>query len=47
MAKIQPKDPKEHKWYYSEIANALSEFKDTDAWKEYNELIKIIFDKYI
>ena len=45
--KFNQKDPKEHKWYYSEIANALSEFKDTYAWKEYNELIKIIFDQYL
>ena len=44
--KFNQKDPKEHKWYYSEIANALSEFKDTYAWKEYNELIKLIFNKY-
>lgn len=43
--KFNQKDPKEHKWYYSEISNALSEFKDTYAWKEYNELIKLIFDK--
>jgi hypothetical protein len=35
----------EHKWYYTEISKALSEFKDTYAWKEYNELIKLIFDK--
>ena len=43
--KFNQKDPMEHKWYYSEISNALSEFKDTYAWKEYNELIKLIFDK--
>ena len=45
--KFNQKDPLEHRWYYSEIAKCLSEFKDTYAWKEYNELIKIIFDKYI
>ena len=44
--KFNQKDPMEHKWYYSEISNALSEFKDTYAWKEYNELIKLIFNKY-
>lgn len=43
--KFNQKDPMEHKWYYSEISNALSEFNDTYAWKEYNELIKLIFDK--
>jgi myo-inositol-1(or 4)-monophosphatase len=43
--KFNQKDPMEHKWYYTEISNALSEFKDTYAWKEYNELIKLIFDK--
>ena len=45
--KFNQKDPLEHRWYYSEISKCLSEFEDTYAWKEYNELIKIIFDKYI
>lgn len=39
------KNPMEHKWYYTEISKALSEFKDTCAWKEYNELIEEIFEK--
>ena len=43
--KFNQKDPMEHKWYYTEISKALSEFKDSYAWKEYNELIKLIFDK--
>lgn len=39
------KDPAKHWWYYRSIADALaSEFEDTAAWKEYDELIHKVFD---
>lgn len=41
------KDPKQHYWYYSEIAKALSELKDYAVYKEYLFLIDAIFSKYI
>lgn len=41
------KDPKKHYWYYSEIANALSEFSDYAVYKEYLFLIDAIFSKYL
>lgn len=37
------RDPKAHHWYYRSIAEALTGLEDTAAWKEYDELIKIIF----
>lgn len=36
-------DPAQHAWYYRSIADALSEFKETPAWQEYNALIKAVF----
>ena len=41
------KDPKMHYWYYSEIAKALSELKDSAVYKEYIFLIDSIFSKYV
>ena len=38
-------DPKQHGWYYREIAKCLTEFSDTLAWKEYDELIRIVFEE--
>ncbi len=37
------KDPKEHKWYYTAIAEALISLKDTQAYKEYISLIDRVF----
>ncbi len=37
------KDPAEHKWYYVTIAQALCEFSDTPAYREYIELINKTF----
>ena len=41
------KDPKQHCWYYSELAKALSELKDYAVYKEYLFLIDSIFSKYV
>ncbi len=39
------KDEKMQEWYYREIADALSEFKDTAAYTEYIYLMNKIFEK--
>lgn len=36
-------DPKMHRWYHRSIADALAELSNTDAWKEYDALIKEVF----
>ena len=38
-------DPKQHAWYYRSIASELRELKNTMAWREYDELIRIVFEK--
>lgn len=37
------KDKREHEWHYRELANALSDLKDTFAYKELVELIDRVF----
>ncbi len=39
------KDPAQHGWYYREIAEAVRDFEDTLAWKEFDGLIKTVFEK--
>ena len=39
------KDPAQHGWYYRSIAEAVREFEDSLAWKEYDDLIRIVFEK--
>ncbi len=39
------KDPRAHHWYYRAIAETLDDLKETAAWKEYDGLIKIIFEE--
>lgn len=41
--KFNQKDKNEQTWYYNSIADMLSEFKDTDAWKEYSALCAEVF----
>lgn len=36
-------DPKEHKWHYEGLAASLSELKETEAYKEFEYLIKKVF----
>lgn len=36
-------DPEKQKWYYTTVAQALSDLKDTLAWQEYNDLVNKIF----
>ncbi len=37
------KDPKAHKWYYTAIAESLSCFEHTPAYKEYVSLVNKVF----
>lgn len=38
-------DPAQHGWYYRTIAESIREFEDTLAWKEYDGLIRVVFEK--
>ena len=37
------KDPKDHEWHYRGLADALSELRDTCAYKEFEQLINQVF----
>ena len=37
------KDPKDHEWHYRGLADALSELRDTFAYKEFKNLINQVF----
>ena len=39
------KDPEQQFWYYNSIAELTSPLKDFPAWQEYNELVKIVFER--
>lgn len=42
--RFNQKDPAEHAWYYSAIADALAgDLGHTDAWREYDERVKAVF----
>lgn len=36
-------DPEKHAWYYRTIVGLLSEYKDTEEWKELNGLVESVF----
>lgn len=36
-------DPKQHHWYYQSVADLTRQLSETDAWQEYNALIKSVF----
>ena len=38
------KDPKDHEWHYRGLADALSELRDTFAYKEFEDLINQVED---
>lgn len=38
-------DPAQQGWYYRTIADNLRELETTPAWREYNKLIQIVFEK--
>ena len=39
------KDPEEQFWYYNSIAELTSSLEKYPAWQEYNELLKIVFER--
>lgn len=39
------KDPEQQFWYYSTIAELTVQLEKFSAWREYNELVKIVFGK--
>ena len=39
------KNPAQHGWYYRAIAEAVRELDDSLAWKEYNELVRTVFEE--
>ncbi len=38
-------DPAQHAWYYRAIAEATREFEGSLAWREYDALIRIVFEE--
>ena len=43
--RFNQKDKSQHGWYYSEMADVLSELSDTFAWKEYSQLVVKVFEE--
>lgn len=41
--RFNQKDPQMHRWYHRSIADAMPELQHTDAWKEYDALIREVF----
>ena len=39
------KDRKDHEWHYRGLANALSDLRDTFAYKEFERLVEEVFQK--
>lgn len=39
------KDPEQHHWYYRTLAQVLSPLAETAAWREYDWLIRRVFDE--
>ncbi|MBQ3519826.1 MAG: HD domain-containing protein [Clostridia bacterium] len=42
--RFNQKDPQMHRWYHRNIADAMPELMHTDAWKEYDALIRTVFN---
>ena len=43
--RFHAKDPKDHEWHYRGLADALSELKGTEAYREFESLINQVFTK--
>ena len=43
--KFNQKDPKQHCWYYTTVANLTEKLKDYPAWQEYKTLTELVFKK--
>lgn len=44
-SRFHAKDPKDHEWHYRGLAEALSELKGTEAYREFESLINQVFTK--
>lgn len=44
---LNQKDPARQAWYYTKIANCLSELREYDAYREYVSLLKYVFKNYV
>ncbi len=44
-SRFHAKDPKDHEWHYQGLAEALSELKGTEAYREFESLINQVFTK--
>ena len=45
--RFHDKDPKNHAWYYLSLVDALSELKEYYAFKEFEQNVHDVFDRYI
>ena len=43
--RFNEKSKEKHGWMYRQVAEALSELKDTFAWQEYDRLVKKTFEE--
>lgn len=41
--RFNEKDPRQHAWYYHQLTKSLSPLSDTDAYREFLELVKQVF----
>lgn len=44
--KFNMKDPVEQEWYYRAVARVVNELSDEPVYKEYTEILNIIFEKH-
>ena len=44
-SRFHAQDPKDHEWHYRGLAEALSELKGTEAYREFESLINQVFTK--
>lgn len=43
--KFNQKDPDQHRWYYTSVADLTQKLKDYPAWQEYETLVERVFKK--
>ncbi len=44
--RFNEKDPKKQGWYHKTVLSAITELKDTAAYKEYEEIVHHVFDDF-
>lgn len=45
--RFHSKNPKDHAWYYLSLVESLSELKEYSAFKEFEEAVHFVFDRYV